>query len=143
VFWDAHSPVDPAFSRQYRSAVFVAGDEQRTFAEASKAIAEARLGVKVHTAIEPLSRFHLAEAYHQKYYLRGHSALVREFAAMYPSEEGLVASTAAARVNGFVSGYGTPGLLAEEIGSYGLTPGGRAEVERAARRHGGRFRCGT
>jgi peptide-methionine (S)-S-oxide reductase len=140
--WADHWPVHPAFSRQYRSAVFVADDAQRAAAEASLACGQERSRARLYAAIEPLDRFYLAEDYHQKYYLRGYEGLAAEFTAMYPSEADLVDSTAVARANGFVSGYGTPELLAAEIDTYGLSTEGRGDLLGLARAVGARFRCG-
>ncbi len=80
---------------------------------------------KIHTEIIPFSGFYLAEAYHQKYYLRQQPELMREFNAMYPNIEDLVASTAAARVNGYVGRYGSCAALQEELDGFGLSPEGR------------------
>ena len=124
VFWHEHDARYAPHSRQYRSAVFYSTEEERAAAEASKARIEAAVG-PVTTAIEPLERFHLAEGYHQKYRLRGSRDLYAEFRAMYPDERDFVDSTAAARVNGWLDGYGTseqveaslPGLgLSERVG---------------------------
>jgi peptide-methionine (S)-S-oxide reductase len=52
----------------YRTAIFVAGDEQRRLAEAAKAEADRELGGRVVTPILPLGRFYEAEDYHQDYY---------------------------------------------------------------------------
>ena len=40
---------------------------------------------------------------------------------IYPNIGDLTDSTAAARVNGYISGYGDPGLLMEELDSLGLS----------------------
>lgn len=69
VFWRSHDPRPPAYSTQYRSAVFFRTEEERRAAQASKSRVETALG-PVHTAIEPLVRFHRAEDYHQKYYAK-------------------------------------------------------------------------
>ena len=53
---------------QYRSALFVAGAEQRRIAEAEKAGAAKALGKPVATLILPAARFYPAEGYHQNYY---------------------------------------------------------------------------
>jgi len=53
---------------------------------------------------------------------------MKEFAKMYPGDKDFIDSTAAARVNGYLAGYGTyEGLLAE-IGSLGLTPEGNKKL---------------
>jgi len=69
VFWEEHDPCRPAYSTQYRSAVFYRTDEEREMAEASCARRAERCG-RVYTAIEPLKAFHRAEEYHQKYYAK-------------------------------------------------------------------------
>ena len=81
--------------------------------------------------------FWSAEAYHQKYYLRGDPLLMAEFRAMYPDDEAFVDSTAAARVNGYVGGYGDPRRELEKLGL--SDRGEHAVVEAAARRS--RFSC--
>lgn len=75
VFWRNIDPtaVDRQFcdvGRQYRSAIFVHGDEQRRLAEASKAALESskRLPGPVVTEIVPATAFYAAEEYHQQYY---------------------------------------------------------------------------
>ena len=66
MFWRSHDPRHPAYSTQYRSAVFYRTQEERRSAEESKSSIEAVIG-RAHTAIEPLGRFYRAEDYHQKY----------------------------------------------------------------------------
>ena len=53
---------------QYRSALFVAGPEQRRAAEAAKARAAATLGKPIATLVLPAAKFYPAEDYHQDYY---------------------------------------------------------------------------
>jgi peptide-methionine (S)-S-oxide reductase len=53
----------------YRTAVFVADEEQRAIAEASKAAAEAALGDTIVTPVLDAEPFWPAEDYHQDYYL--------------------------------------------------------------------------
>jgi len=131
VFWSSHRPTSPAWSRQYASAIFVHNDEQRRLAEESKARLEARLGT-LYTDVVTLDRFYLAEDYHQKYRLRNTPALFSEFRAMYPDEAAFRDSTAAARVNGYLDGYGARGELEHEIGRYGLSTAGQARLLEAA-----------
>ena len=54
----------------YRTAIFVAGADQRREAEAAKAEANRALGGRVVTPILPLGPFFEAEGYHQDYYRR-------------------------------------------------------------------------
>jgi peptide-methionine (S)-S-oxide reductase len=109
VFWAAHDPTAEAWSSQYRSAVFFHGSGQQAEAEASKRRLERRLGEEVATAILPAGRFWVAEDYHQKWYLRrrGGEWLAR-LEALYPTPASLRDSTAAARLNGWLGGFGAP-----------------------------------
>jgi peptide-methionine (S)-S-oxide reductase len=122
VFWSSHHPGSPSWSRQYMNVIFYHNEEQKRLAEASKARVAAKTGGQVHTAILPATEFTLAEDYHQKYYLRQASGLWRELSGFYPDLKNLVNSTAAARMNGYVAGYGSVDQLEEELPGLGLSP---------------------
>ena len=47
---------------------------------------------------------------------------------MYPDTDDFINSTAAARVNGYVAGYGTLETLQEELDSLGLSPEGNERL---------------
>ena len=51
-----------------------------------------------------------------------------EFAAIYPDPADLANSTAAARVNGYLGGYGTLANLQAGIDDLGLSPEAREEL---------------
>jgi peptide-methionine (S)-S-oxide reductase len=104
------------------SAVFYADDAQKQLALKIRDRTAAKLRQRITTEVLPLGTFYLAEDYHQKYRLRSQRTFMNEFRAMYPNETDFVNSTAAARVNGFLGGNGTPQLLEKEIDSYGLSP---------------------
>ena len=134
VFWKEHSPTSRTWSRQYRPVVFYHDEQQRILAQATKDRVAAALGSAVFTEILPATRFTMAEDYHQKYSLRQARDLLQEFTAIYPAEADLVGSTAAARVNGYLAGYGSREQLQAEIDRLGLSPAGRTRLlERAAR----------
>lgn len=122
LFWAEHDPTDRVLSRQYMAAVFYQNDAQRRAAERSKARLEAKLGKTVRTPILPVGVFTRAEDYHQKYFLRHERLLMREFSAFYPADDAFVDSTAAARANGYVGGYGTPAERAADLPRLGLSP---------------------
>jgi methionine-S-sulfoxide reductase len=120
-FWRSHHSEQVAWSTQYRSIILVNDGDQMRIAEESLAAESARVGSKLHTAIETLGTFTPAERYHQKYGLQRYPELVAEYSAMYPDFDDIVGSTSAARVNGYLSGYGTVEELEAEIGSLGLS----------------------
>lgn len=130
IFWKAHDPGYRSASRQYRSAIFWSGDGQRRLAEESRERAGRGIPGGVATALEPLRSFTPAEDYHQKYYLRSVEAIAAAFARFYPEGRALAASTAAARVNGYLGGHGGPARLAGEIGGLGLEGEARAALEK-------------
>ncbi len=75
VFWHNVDPTDGGGQfcdrgESYETAIFTAGDEQKSLAEASKAELDGSglLPAKVVTKIRPASAFWPAEDYHQDYY---------------------------------------------------------------------------
>jgi len=129
VFWKAHDPAYRSVSRQYRAAIFWSGDEQRRLAEQSRQLAERSDPRGVLTTLEPLRSFTPAEDYHQKYYLRSVREIAAAYQRIFPDGHDFAASTATARVNGFLGGHGGPVRLSEEIESLGLVGAARAELE--------------
>ena len=122
VFWAAHDPTARSWSRQYKEAVFCNNDTQGVLAIETRDREAAKRTNKILTEILPYTGFYPAEGYHQKYYLRQKPNLMKEFTGMYPKGGDFIDSTAAARVNGYVSGYGTYAALLTEINSLGLSP---------------------
>jgi len=122
VFWESHDPTYQVWSRQYRNAVFTLTESQREQAEASRNRLAARYREKIVTAIEPAGTFYLAEDYHQKYLLRQADSIFHDLQAAYPEAKELTASTAAARLNGYLGCSGDPDVLQREIGELGLSP---------------------
>ena len=120
LFWTSHNPCRSAWSRQYMSAVFYHDEDQLSAIENTR-----RQFVKnpeqVQTEIAPMTKFWLAENYHQKYRLRHATAIDSELHAIYPNEIDYVNSTAAARLNGFLDRYGEPDRLEQVIGKLGLS----------------------
>jgi methionine-S-sulfoxide reductase len=130
LIWNCHNPCATSWSRQYMSAIFYDGDAQKKAILASKARVEEKLGRAVKTAILPLGKFYLAEDYHQKYELRCNEELSREYKALFPNDRDFVNSTAAARVNGYLSGNGTQEQLGKEIDLLGLSAEGKKTLRK-------------
>ena len=134
VFWASHHPTAQPWSRQYMSIVFYHNEEQRRLAIESKERQEYGSGLSIVTEIIPFSEFYLAEDYHQKYYLRQESSLIQELSTIYPDISDFIGSTAVARLNGYVGGYGTPETLEKELNSLGLSEAGQMRLLAIANR---------
>jgi peptide-methionine (S)-S-oxide reductase len=128
LFWQSHNPATRAWSRQYRAIALYQNDSQREAAERSRQALMAG-GQAIRTAIVPLTEFYLAETYHQKHSLQN-TPLMAEIKAIYPDEQDWLNSTAAARLNGYLSGYGRADTFEQDIKLLGLS----AEGERLLRR---------
>jgi methionine-S-sulfoxide reductase len=127
--WERHNPGGASSrSLQYRSVIFYTDEAQRKAIEASRERVEAKLGKPVKTAILPLEKFYVAEDYHQKYELRCNAVLTKEFLGIYPDPAAFRESTAAARVNGYLAGKGSPERLKAEIDALGLSEDARREL---------------
>jgi peptide-methionine (S)-S-oxide reductase len=140
IFWEGHDPFARSWSTQYRAAIFYHNDEQKRLAEKTRDKIEAAKKTKVYTEILPASTFYVAEAYHQKYSLRGNGEIMKEFRAIYPSDESLMNSTAAARVNGYLAGFGSLEDVQAALNNLGLSAQTRdgllAEIRKQGERYG-------
>jgi len=117
-FWQNHDPNSAkACSRQYMSAIFYHNEEQKREAEASLA-SRLKFG-QVATRILPLEKLVVAEDYHQKYLLQQEGWLMTKL-GLAPGEE-LIESSVAARLNGYVAGYGDQASFEAEVESLELS----------------------
>jgi peptide-methionine (S)-S-oxide reductase len=122
VFWKSHDPAARSWSRQYRSIILYHNSEQKRLALESMTRLEERLNGKIHTEIAPAGEFYPAEDYHQKYYLRSSGELMRVLRGIYPTEAAMMASTAAARLNGFSGGAAKGNDIERQLKAAGLSP---------------------
>ena len=130
IFWNSHSPYRRSWRRQYMSAIFYHNETQKKIALRTKTEQEAKTGRTIHTEIAPLTHFYWAEDYHQKYALRRHRAIAKELTTVYPTNEAFVNSTAAARINGYLSGYGSRAMVDAELEQLGLSAKSQNKVRR-------------
>jgi peptide-methionine (S)-S-oxide reductase len=128
VFWDGNAGSSSIFSKQYNSIIFYHNDEQKELAVASYEKQKEMHGSVISTAIVPFTKLYLAEDYHQKFYLQQYDKLMSGFTDSVDSFEAFVNSTAAARLNGYVGGYGDTDTLARDIDKYGLTMEGKEKL---------------
>lgn len=128
VFWGSHNPTLQTRSSQYKPAIFIRDDKQARDAIESLDEISQRLQQNIYTEIILFNRFYPAEDYHQKFRLQQDSPLMAEFTALYPDMRDIISSTAAARVNGYLGGYGSPESLPKELPSFGLSRKGRKRL---------------
>jgi peptide-methionine (S)-S-oxide reductase len=131
MFWQSHNPIGSPRSSQYKSAIWFASDDQLDIINSTIEPLVVQYERELTTEIIPLETFYNAEDYHQKYSLQRHNGLMNTFNAMYPEFRGFVNSTAAARLNGFAAGHGSPALFDAEKHEYGIEV---AEIEKILRR---------
>ena len=136
IFWQSHNPAAPAWSKQYKHVVFYHDDRQKELAIASRDRLTANFNREIHTEILPYSGFYRAEDYHQKYKLRHARDIMKEFEHMYPDFADIVDSTAAARINGYLYGYGSLDNLDKEVDGFGLSADAKQRLLDLKRKRG-------
>jgi peptide-methionine (S)-S-oxide reductase len=115
-FWRNHYPNrDEYKGRQSISLLRFHDARQKAAIEQVKMEMEAELGEAIETEIALFTDFTPAEARHQKYYLKRYPKVLDQLKDLYPDEQLLEGSTFAARLNGFVKGYGNREALKREI----------------------------
>jgi peptide-methionine (S)-S-oxide reductase len=126
-FFLGHDARARSYSSQYRSAIFYRNDSEWAAAERALQAVQLSHGL-VHTSIEPHLRFWIAEDYHQKFRLRGHSRIAAELRALMPDERAFIDSTSAARLNAWVDGWGSAAQVERELPLTGLSHSAQEEV---------------
>ncbi|MBT2582695.1 peptide-methionine (S)-S-oxide reductase MsrA [Planococcus sp. ISL-109] len=115
-FWWNHYPNRDAYKgRQYISLLFWHSEEQRQLIVQVKEEREQHLNEPIETEIRPYAGFTEAEERHQKYYLKRYPKAMDQLAELYPEEALLTDSAFAARLNGFVKGFGNRKQLMDEL----------------------------
>lgn len=121
IFWNGHKPTRTVWKRQYASALFFHNEHQEKIVRETRDTPSSKLGEEVRTELIPFTKFYLAEMYHQKYHLQGYEELMSEYRSFYPSLGDFINSTSAARVNGFIGGYGDVSQFQEVFPQLGLS----------------------
>jgi len=117
MFWNNHNPTVKC-KRQYMSAIFYHDEDQKSLAEKTMKEMKPEFKAPISTLILPAEEFYDAEDYHQKYMLQHHPWLL-EACGINPGDH-LIKSHVAARLNGYIGGYGTPSKLQEEASKLGI-----------------------
>lgn len=107
VFWKSRRHDRAPYSRQYKSAIFPHTEEQLHIAEETQKAYKEKYGTSYVEIMEEFT-FYMAEDYHQKYWLQHTPFLLMLFYDVYKDNlmSELFHSTVAARVNGYIRGYG-------------------------------------
>lgn len=119
MFWNSHNPLRAMRNSQYMTAIWFHDEAQAEAIGTAKTAIEEELDATILTPVRPLDVFYIAEDYHQKYGLQ-HSPLMSWFSRMFTEFNDFNNSTAAARLNGFVSGHGSQQLFNDECEAYGI-----------------------
>ncbi len=132
VFWRSHpAGLEPGPFTRVAPAIFYRGPEQRRAAEASRRRVATAIGEQVQARVAPAGKFWPAEPLHQKFTLqRLAPQLVAEETARNP---GFLGSTAAARLNGWLHGFGGEAALAAAARELATMPAELARRLDAAR----------
>ena len=110
--FNSHNPQHQTRKTQYQNVVLVATAAQQ--ATLNEFLTTQGLTVDgIGTRIEQLSRFYVAEDYHQKYKLRSVSSFMDTFEAAGYGDNELRESPIAAKLNGYAAGHDV--AVAEEL----------------------------
>ena len=66
---------------------------------------------------------------------------MREFNAMYPLQEDFMNSTTAARINGYLYGYGSLEDLKDELPGFGLSTAAERKLMEVVKKRKGKIAC--
>ncbi|XP_069182066.1 peptide methionine sulfoxide reductase [Procambarus clarkii] len=100
------------------SAIFYHDEEQKHIAEETMRAEQEKHLRPITTSILPFSAFYIAEDYHQKYLLQRHPVLMNAL-DIDPGDD-LIDNHVAARINGYVGGYGTVPQFDKEWHQWGI-----------------------
>jgi peptide-methionine (S)-S-oxide reductase len=134
IFFAEHDPHAKSWSRQYASLILAADKEQLRQAEAAVDKLARESGKRVSTGVRLLDTFYPAEDYHQKFYLRRYRDIAAELQDIYPDPRDFRRSTAAARINAVLGGYGDVEAVKNMSGELGLSDNARSTLEAVAGR---------
>lgn len=120
LFWENHNPEygGPQAKREYTSLIMYHSEEQKEIA--LKSIENERLKHEpkvIYTELQEAGAFYPDEDRHQKYQLQTHTEFVRTLGL---NSELLQTSHVAARLNGYLSGYGSVEQFLSEADHLGL-----------------------
>ncbi|KAJ9575902.1 hypothetical protein L9F63_007214 [Diploptera punctata] len=117
LFWAYHDPTART-SKQYTSLIMYHDEEQKELAEKTLKEEEKKKSSYIVTKVIPAKEFYDAEDYHQKYRLQQHTSLLEAVGLNRGSK--LKTSHLAARLNGYIVGFGGVAQFDSEINQIGI-----------------------
>ncbi|XP_077982226.1 peptide methionine sulfoxide reductase-like [Glandiceps talaboti] len=117
IFWGNHDST-ACHTRQYMSAIFYHGNDQKDLAEKTLEEHQKKISKKIVTKILPAETFYDAEDYHQKYLLRNNRSLLNSLSL---TAKEVRTSHITTRLNGYVGGYGSVAMFDKESEKLGLS----------------------
>ena len=129
VFWGSHDECGRVWSTQYKAVLWTHGEAQAKIARESAAKQAKARGKALTTEVVKAPTFWIAEDYHQKYNVRRYKGLLDAVLGETYSEKDLRESTAVARVNGWVSGYGKKDEILAEVQRLKFSDAARKELK--------------
>uniref|UniRef100_A0A915Q0Z2 peptide-methionine (S)-S-oxide reductase n=1 Tax=Setaria digitata TaxID=48799 RepID=A0A915Q0Z2_9BILA len=137
-FWEHHDPTIK-YKKQYKSAILYVDDQQKEIVRESLERAQKKYGnKKLDTYVQKLVQFYQAEDYHQKYWLRCQTAI---FAKLNLSDQEMVSSRLATKVNAFLAGYKNFDVLKQLADEYRLDENVTKLIESIAIKGGDTSAC--
>ncbi|KAK0394688.1 hypothetical protein QR680_000875 [Steinernema hermaphroditum] len=136
-FFSHHDPTVHR-KKQYRSGILYVNDEQKKLAEEALEKARKNFTSELETYIQPFAEFYVAEDYHQKYWLRCQKDIHEQ---LQLSDQELIDSPLAAKVNAFLAGYSNFDVLKSLQKEYNLNEALAAHIEDIAKRGGDPRAC--
>lgn len=106
--------------RPQNSSIFVKNETERRLAQAALKRYDFHAGTSLHTRVLAFKTFHKAESWCQKYFLRT-CPLMQELEHIYRSEESLLESPLATRLNGILGNASSSPSIPEDIEFYDLS----------------------
>jgi peptide-methionine (S)-S-oxide reductase len=131
--WSGQDVTREPWGTQYKSAIWTHDAQQREIALRTGDAEALRRHGTLRVPIEPLEHFWRAEDYHQKHSLRRARVVVDELVARFGSDQAMVDSMEAARLNALLGGRRDEEVLDRLLAEVALSPGAERELRAAAR----------
>ncbi|XP_012262170.2 peptide methionine sulfoxide reductase [Athalia rosae] len=120
LFWNNHEyGLTTRIKRQYMSLILWHDEDQKITAEQSREKEQSQRGGSFVTELTKFERFYPAEDYHQKYRLRAHPWLLDKL--RLKSNEDILNTTLAAKLNGYLAGAVSPSEFERELPALGIS----------------------